>query len=52
MAAVWRHLKIEILHKIKQILHKIKQNTIAKKYRYIGIFPGIGFQDFLNTATA
>jgi hypothetical protein len=26
------------LHKIKQILHKIKQNTIGKKYRYIGIF--------------
>jgi hypothetical protein len=25
------------LHKIKQLLHKIKQNTIAKKYRYIGI---------------
>jgi hypothetical protein len=30
--------KLKILHKIKQILHKIKQNTIAKKYRYIGIF--------------
>jgi hypothetical protein len=30
------------LHKIKQILHKIKQNTIAKKYRYIGII-GIFF---------
>jgi hypothetical protein len=31
IVAVWHRLKT-------QLLHKIKQNTIAKKYRYIGIF--------------
>jgi hypothetical protein len=35
IVAVWHRLKT-------QILHKIKQNTIAKKYRYIGII-GIFF---------
>jgi hypothetical protein len=41
--------------KSNKFCNKIKQNTIAKKYRYIGIigiFSGIGFRFFSNTATA
>jgi hypothetical protein len=54
IVAVWHHLKTEnFALKIKQILHKIKQNTIAKKYRYIGIFFLVSvFVFFPNTATA